>query len=316
MAVTGSFIHVRNILKMKQIDMDNKYKGELILDEPMSKHTSWGIGGPADLFYSPKNRKDLIGFLSGLDSTIPITWIGRGTNVLVRDSGIRGVVINTRSFLKEIVKTSEHLYKVEAGVTCVELALFCQKNGIGPAAFFSGIPGSIGGALTMNAGSFGMETWDLVKEVEVINEKGDISFLEKESFDIAYRTVTFPFRLWFLSCSMFLSSDEQTTKDNLIELRNQRIRTQPLSEDTCGSVFKNPPGNFAGALIEGSGLKGFKIGSASISEQHANFIVNEGGATARDIENLIKHTRQVVKKNYDIDLQPEVRIIGEASLSE
>jgi len=178
-------------------------------------------------------------------------------------------------------------------------------------AFFSGIPGSIGGALTMNAGSFGMETWDLVKEVEVINEKGDISFLEKESFDIAYRTVTFPFRLWFLSCSMSLSSDEQTTKDNLIELRNQRIKTQPLSEDTCGSVFKNPPGNFAGALIEGSGLKGFKIGSASISEKHANFIVNQGGATAGDIENLINHTRQVVKKNYDIDLQPEVRIMGE-----
>jgi UDP-N-acetylmuramate dehydrogenase len=157
-----------------------------------------------------------------------------------------------------------------------------------------------------------METWDLVKEVEVINEKGDISFVEKESFDIAYRTVIFPFRLWFLSCSMFLSSDKQTTKDNLIELRNQRIKTQPQAEDTCGSVFKNPPGNFAGALIERSGLKGFKIGSASISKLHANFIINEGGATASDIENLINHARQVVKKNYDIDLQPEVRIIGEA----
>ena len=292
-------------------NITQEFEDDYSYDESMVKHTSWGIGGCADLFYSPKNREDLVSFLSSIDPNIPITWIGKGTNILVRDGGIRGVVISTKSFLKEIEKTSEYLYKVEAGVTCVELALFCQKNGIGPAAFFSGIPGSIGGALTMNAGSFGMETWDLVIEVEVINEKGDISFLEKESFDIAYRTVTFPFRLWFLSCSMFLSSDEQTTKDNLIELRNQRIRTQPLSEDTCGSVFKNPPGNFAGALIDESGLKGFKIGSASISEQHANFIVNEGGATAGDIENLIKHTRQVVKKNYDIDLQPEVRIIGE-----
>ena len=290
-----------------------QFEDDCLYDEPMSKHTSWGIGGCSDLFYSPKSRKDLVYFLSSIDPTLPITWIGRGTNILVRDAGIRGVVISTKSFLKEIEKTSEYLYKVEAGVACVELALFCQKNGIGPAAFFSGIPGSIGGALTMNAGSFGMETWDLVKEVEVINEKGDISFLEKESFDIAYRTVTFPFRLWFLSCSMSLSSDEQTTKDNLIELRNQRIRTQPLSENTCGSVFKNPPGNYAGALIEGSGLKGFKIGSASISEQHANFIVNEGGATAHDIENLIKHTRQAVREKFDIDLQPEVRIIGEAS---
>ena len=292
-------------------NMTQEFEDDCSCNESMAKHTSWGIGGCADLFYSPKSREDLVSFLSSIDPNLPITWIGKGTNILVRDGGIRGVVISTKSFLKEIEKTSKYLYKVEAGVACVELALFCQKNGIGPAAFFSGIPGSIGGALTMNAGSFGMETWDLVKEVEVINEKGDISFLEKESFDIAYRTVTFPFRLWFLSCSMFLSSDEQTTKDNLIELRNQRIKTQPLSEDTCGSVFKNPPGNFAGALIEGSGLKGFKIGSASISEKHANFIVNQGGATAGDIENLINHTRQVVKKNYDIDLQPEVRIMGE-----
>ena len=294
-------------------NMTQEFEDDCSCDESMAKHTSWGIGGCADLFYSPKSREDLVSFLSGIDPNLPITWIGKGTNILVRDAGIRGVVISTKSFLKEIEKTSKYLYKVEAGVACVELALFCQKKGIGPAAFFSGIPGSIGGALTMNAGSFGMETWDLVKEVEVINEKGDISFLEKESFDIAYRTVTFPFRLWFLSCSMSLSSDEQTTKDNLIELRNQRIRTQPLSENTCGSVFKNPPGNYAGALIEGSGLKGFKIGSASISEQHANFIVNEGGATARDIENLIKHTRQAVREKFDIDLQPEVRIIGEAS---
>ena len=293
--------------------MTQEFEDDCSCNESMAKHTSWGIGGCADLFYSPKSREDLVSFLSSVDPNLPITWIGKGTNILVRDAGIRGVVISTKSFLKEIEKTSKYLYKVEAGVACVELALFCQKNGIGPAAFFSGIPGSIGGALTMNAGSFGMETWDLVIEAEVINEKGDISFLEKESFDIAYRTVTFPFRLWFLSCSMSLSSDEQTTKDNLIELRNQRIRTQPLSEDTCGSVFKNPPGNFAGALIENSGLKGFKIGSASISEQHANFIVNEGGATARDIENLIKHTRQAVREKFDIDLQPEVRIIGEAS---
>jgi len=292
-------------------NITQEFEDDYSYDESMVKHTSWGIGGCADLFYSPKSREDLVSFLSSIDPNLPIAWIGKGTNILVRDAGIRGVVISTKSFLKEIEKTSEYLYKVEAGVACVELALFCQKNGIGPAAFFSGIPGSIGGALTMNAGSFGMETWDLVKSVEVINEKGGISFIEKESFDIAYRAVTFPFRLWFLSCSMFLSSDEETTKDSLIELRNQRIKTQPLSEDTCGSVFKNPPGNFAGALIEGAGLKGFKIGSASISEQHANFIVNEGGAMARDIENLINHTRQVVKKNYDIDLQPEVRIMGE-----
>ena len=205
-------------------NITQEFEDDYSYDESMVKHTSWGIGGCADLFYSPKSREDLVSFLSSIDPNLPITWIGKGTNILVRDDGIRGVVISTKFFLKEIEKTSEYLYKVEAGVACVELALFCQKNGIGPAAFFSGIPGSIGGALTMNAGSFGMETWNLVKEVEVINEKGGISFIEKESFDIAYRAVTFPFRLWFLSCSMFLSSDEETTKDNLIELRNQRIK--------------------------------------------------------------------------------------------
>ena len=279
-------------------------------NELLSKHTAWKVGGPADIFFTPQNRDDLSNFLKSNHGK-QITWLGNGTNVLVRDGGIRGAVISTKKSIDKINMEPKNSCRVEAGASCMDLALFAEKNQLGPAAFFSGIPGSIGGALTMNAGSFGMETWDLVKEVEVINEKGDISFIEKESFDIAYRTVTFPFRLWFLSCSMFLSSDEETTKDNLIELRNQRIKTQPLSEDTCGSVFKNPPGNYAGALIEGSGLKGFKIGSASISEKHANFIVNQGGATAGDIENLINHTRQVVKKNYDIDLQLEVRIMGE-----
>jgi len=279
-------------------------------NELLSKHTAWKVGGPADIFFTPQNRDDLTNFLKSNHGK-QITWLGNGTNVLVRDGGIRGAVISTKKSIDKINMETKNSCRVEAGASCMDLALFAEKNQLGPAAFFSGIPGSIGGALTMNAGSFGMETWDLVKEVEVINEKGDISFIEKESFDIAYRTVTFPFKLWFLSCSMSLSSDEQTTKDNLIELRNQRIKTQPLSEDTCGSVFKNPPGNYAGALIEESGLKGFKIGSASISEQHANFIVNEGGATSDDIENLINHTRQVVKKNYDIDLQPEVRIMGE-----
>ena len=279
-------------------------------NELLSKHTSWKVGGPADIFFTPQNRDDLTNFLKSNHGK-QITWLGNGTNVLVRDGGIRGAVISTKKSIDKINMETDNSCRVEAGASCMDLALFAEKNQLGPAAFFSGIPGSIGGALTMNAGSFGMETWDLVKEVEVINEKGDISFIEKESFDIAYRTVTFPFRLWFLSCSMFLSNDEETTKDSLIELRNQRIKTQPLSQDTCGSVFKNPPGNYEGALIEGAGLKGFKIGSASISRQHANFIVNEGGATAVDIENLINPTRQVVKKNYDIDLQLEVRIMGE-----
>jgi UDP-N-acetylmuramate dehydrogenase len=193
----------------------------------------------------------------------------------------------------------------------MDLALFCQKINIGPAAFFSGIPGSIGGALTMNAGAFGNETWNQVITAEVIDQKGRIQHLDRDQFGVSYRTVNFPFPLWFLSCVMSFSDEGKTTIEDLKELRNQRIKKQPLTEDTCGSVFKNPTDHFAGELIEQAGLKGFKIGSASISKKHANFIINEGGAKAEDIEKIIDHVRTVIKKKYDIDLHTEVRIIGE-----
>ena len=292
-------------------DITQQYKGDCLCDEPMAEHTSWGIGGPVDLFFSPKNRDELVSFLSQIDSRIPITWVGKGTNILVRDRGIRGVVISTKSFLKNITKISHQNYNVEAGVSCMDLALFCQKINIGPAAFFSGIPGSIGGALTMNAGAFGNETWNQVITAEVIDQKGRIQYLDRDQFGVSYRTVNFPFPLWFLSCVMSFSDEGKTTIEDLKELRNQRIKKQPLTEDTCGSVFKNPTDHFAGELIEQAGLKGFKIGSASISKKHANFIINEGGAKAEDIEKIIDHVRTVIKKKYDIDLHTEVRIIGE-----
>ena len=288
-----------------------QFEHDCSYDESMAEHTSWGIGGPVDLFFSPKNRDELVSFLSQIDSRIPITWIGKGTNMLVRDRGIRGVVISTKFFLKNITKISHQNYNVEAGVSCMNLALFCQKINIGPAAFFSGIPGSIGGALTMNAGAFGNDTWNQVITAEVIDQKGRIKHLDRDQFGVSYRTVNFPFPLWFLSCVMSFSDEGKTTIEDLKELRNQRIKKQPLTEDTCGSVFKNPTDHFAGELIEQAGLKGFKIGSASISKQHANFIINEGGAKAEDIEKLIDHVRTVIKKKYDIDLHTEVRIIGE-----
>ncbi len=288
-----------------------QFENDCSYDEPMAVHTSWGIGGPVDLFFSPKNRDELVSFLSQIDSRIPITWIGKGTNMLVRDRGVRGVVISTKSFLQDITKISHQNYTVEAGVSCMDLALFCQKINIGPAAFFSGIPGSIGGALVMNAGAFGHETWNQVIKVEVIDQKGRIQYLDRDQFGVSYLTVNCPFPLWFLSCVISFSNEDKTTMEDLKELRDQRIKKQPLTEDTCGSVFKNPTDHFAGKLIEQAGLKGFKIGSASISKQHANFIINEGGAKAEDIEKLIDHVRTVIKKKYDIDLHTEVRIIGE-----
>ena len=189
--------------------------------------------------------------------------------------------------------------------------MYATKNNLGPTAFFSGIPGSIGGALTMNAGCFGYETWQFVKSVEVIDSNGEIYHMDPKEFSISYRSVSFPFSLWFLSCEMIFPDKELTTMEELKGLRDSRIERQPLGKNTCGSVFKNPDGNHAGDLIERCGLKGFRIGGCSVSEKHANFIVNDKEATARDIETLIKHIQNTVKDCFGIDLDTEVRIIGE-----
>ena len=279
-------------------------------NESLSRHTSWKVGGPADVFFIPDNRQDLSQFLSQNKGN-SVTWLGNGTNVLVRDGGIRGVVISTKKSINKITMAAENSCRVEVGASCMDLALFAEKNEMGPAAFFSGIPGSIGGALTMNAGSFGHETWEFVESVEVIDEVGIIHHLDPKEFKFSYRSVEFPFPLWFVSCLMKFPESETTTKSELKAMRDQRIKTQPLTEDTCGSVFKNPKPDHAGDLIERAGLKGYKIGGCSISTKHANFIVNEGGATSADIEELIKHVQNIVKAKFDVDLETEVRIIGE-----
>ena len=281
-----------------------------IQNEPLSKHTSWKVGGPADIFFVPQNRDELCEFLKS-NFGKQITWLGNGTNVLVRDGGIRGAVISTKKSIDKINIETKNSCRVEAGASCMDLALFAEKNQFGPAAFFSGIPGSIGGALAMNAGSFGHETWDFVESVEVIDENGVIHHLNPKDFKFSYRTVQFPFPLWFLSCLMQFSEYETTTISELKTMRDQRLKTQPLTEDTCGSVFKNPKLEHAGDLIERAGLKGYKIGGCSISKKHANFIVNEGDATSAEIEDLIKHVQNVVKAKFDVDLETEVKIIGE-----
>ena len=281
----------------------------IILNESLSRHTSWKVGGPADIYFTPNDRNELSHFLKLNDGSI--TWLGNGTNILVRDGGVKGVVISTRKSFNKIELMDKSSCKVEAGISCFELAMYATKNNLGPAAFFSGIPGSIGGALTMNAGCFGSETWEFVKSVEVIDRNGEIYHLDPKEFSISYRSVSFPFPLWFLSCDMVFPDRGVTTVEELKILRDSRLERQPLTENTCGSVFKNPDGNHAGDLIERSGLKGFRVGGCAVSEKHANFIVNDKGATARDIETLIKHIQNTVKDCFGIDLDTEVRIIGE-----
>lgn len=281
----------------------------IILSESLSRHTSWKVGGPADIYFTPNDRNELSHFLKLNDGSI--TWLGNGTNILVRDGGVKGVVISTRKSFNKIELMDKSSCKVEAGISCFELAMYATKNNLGPAAFFSGIPGSIGGALTMNAGCFGSETWEFVRSVEVIDRNGEIYHLDPKEFSISYRSVSFPFPLWFLSCDMVFPDRGVTTVEELKILRDSRLERQPLTENTCGSVFKNPDGNHAGDLIERSGLKGFRVGGCAVSEKHANFIVNDKEATARDIETLIKHIQNTVKDCFGIDLDTEVRIIGE-----
>ena len=281
----------------------------VVLNESLSRHTSWKAGGPADIFFTPKDRNDLSDFLKSNDCTI--TWLGNGTNILVRDGGVRGAVISTRRSFNKIELLDPSNCKVEAGVSCFELAMYATKNNFGPAAFFSGIPGSIGGALTINAGCFGKETWEFVNSLEVIDRDGVIHHLDPKEFSISYRSVSFPFPLWFLSCEMSFPDRGTTKVEDLKSMRDSRLERQPLTENTCGSVFKNPIGNHAGDLIERSGLKGFRIGGCAVSEKHANFIVNDKKATARDIERLINHIQNVVKDRFGIELDTEVRIIGE-----
>ena len=281
----------------------------IILNESLSRHTSWKVGGPADIYFTPNDRNELSHFLKLNDGSI--TWLGNGTNILVRDGGVKGVVISTRKSFNKIELMDKSSCKVEAGISCFELAMYATKNNLGPAAFFSGIPGSIGGALTMNAGCFGSETWEFVRSVEVIDRNGEIYHLDPKEFSISYRSVSSPFPLWFLSCDMVFPDRGVTTVEELKILRDSRLERQPLTENTCGSVFKNPDGNHAGDLIERSGLKGFRVGGCAVSEKHANFIVNDKGATARDIETLIKHIQNTVKDRFGIDLDTEVRIIGE-----
>lgn len=289
-------------------------RGRLRYDEPMSRHTSWRVGGKADVFFVPHDQEDLKQFLSRLEPEVPISWIGLGSNLLVRDGGIRGVVIATKNMNDGMEKISATEVRAGAGISCAQLARFTVNEGLHGAEFLIGIPGTFGGALAMNAGAFGSETWEKIKSVTMINERGDITERKPEEFSIAYRSVTIPEDEWFLSGVLELSIDkDHKAADTMREFLMRRSDTQPIGEASCGSVFRNPDkGDPAAKLIDDCGLKGTQIGGARISEKHANFIINTGNATAADIEELIEHIQKIVSETHGINLVPEVRVIGES----
>lgn len=286
-------------------------QGELRRDEPMRRHTSWRAGGAADLFYVPSSIEDLQVFLRELDSDTPVLWHGVGSNLLVRDGGLRGVVISATGILRKLEQADHYLVRAGGGVPCTQLARQCIRWGLGPSEFFAGIPGTVGGALAMNAGAHGGETWERVESVRTIDRAGEIHQRAPDEYSVGYRSVTGPANEWFLEALFRFDPEASASMDTLKEMLERRKTTQPLGLPSCGSVFRNPPGDHAARLIEAAGLKGCRIGGAEVSPKHANFIINVDDASATDIEELIEHVRQTVIDQHGVELIHEVRVVGE-----
>jgi UDP-N-acetylmuramate dehydrogenase len=284
----------------------------VLRNEPMSRHTSWRVGGPADLFFEPTDVADLQEFLRQLDEQTPVMCVGLGSNLLVRDGGIRGAVISTHGHFDDLNKLDDTHVLAGAGVHCARLAKQCVKWGIGPAEFFSGIPGTIGGALAMNAGAFGGETWTHVEEVDTIDRRGELHHRAADEYLVGYRSVQGPVGEWFVAARLRFESRPAANNDEVRALLTRRKETQPVGALSCGSVFTNPPGDYAARLIEAAGLKGYRIGGACVSEKHANFILNEDNASGADLEQLIAHVQTIVAQKSGVELHTEVRIVGEA----
>jgi len=294
--------------------MQAKFAGRLALDEPMSRHTSWHVGGPAEMFFEPRDRADLADFLRALPPDAPLWWVGLGSNLLVRDGGLRGAVISLHGALNKLERRGDTEVWCEAGVPCARIARQCVKWGLGPAEFFAGIPGTLGGALAMNAGAFGGETWRHVRSVEVIDRSGTIRLRDASEYRVSYRHVESPLEgEAFLGATLQFEQREGVSSEAIRDLLVERKQKQPIGEWSCGSVFTNPPGDHAARLIEAAGLKGTRIGGALVSPKHANFIVNDGEATAADLEQLIHRVRESVVQRFGIRLDTEVRIVGEAA---
>ncbi|MBI1194438.1 MAG: UDP-N-acetylmuramate dehydrogenase [Gammaproteobacteria bacterium] len=291
--------------------------GRLLLDEPMARHSSWRTGGPARRFYVPADLDDLAVFLSRLPSDETIFWVGLGSNLLVRDGGLEGTVICTQGVLDGIVLESDSTIVAGAGLPTAQLARFCAREGLSGCEFMAGIPGTVGGALAMNAGALGSETWDFVRAVQVIDRSGEICWRDADSYEPTYRHVPRPDDEWFVGARFgFAPGEPEAVADAIRDCLKRRADTQPTGQSSCGSVFRNPPGDFAGRLVEAAGLKGYRVGGAVVSEKHANFIVNEGSASAADIERLIVHVQGVIRERFGIDLIPEVQIVGLEKVTE
>lgn len=307
-----------NMSEMRHF-MSDSLRGTLRQDVDMSRLTSWRAGGLAERMYQPVDLADLAAFLRALPADEPLLALGLGSNLLVRDGGLCGTVLLLHAALEELrMEADGTLLYVQAGVPGAKLARFAALHGLGGAEFFAGIPGTLGGMLAMNAGCYGSETWDVVERVQVMDRGGVLHERSKTDYEIGYRHAALRpdcaphTEEFFVGAWLRLpAGNEATARAAIKALLAKRIASQPLNLPNAGSVFRNPPGDHAARLIETCGLKGRQIGGAQVSEKHANFIVNVGGASAADIENLITEVQATVKQQTGVELYPEVRIVGE-----
>jgi UDP-N-acetylenolpyruvoylglucosamine reductase len=296
-------------------------RGKLLFDVSLKELTTWKIGGTADQLYWPHDLFDLQNFIKTVPKDTPITWLGLGSNSLVSDKGVRGVVILTQGALKEISEefwespdgNSVSLIRAESGAASAQAARFSvklQRTGI---EFLAGVPGSIGGALVMNAGACGGEAWQYVHHVETLDREGVIHERFPQDFEISYRSVKgLPQDEWFVSAYFQLPQGvSEEAQQKIREYLDHRTKTQPANLPSCGCVFKNPVGNYASKMIDELGLKGTEVGGLKISDKHANFMINTGTATAKDAENLIALVQQKAQDQYGVLLHPEVKLIGD-----
>ena len=305
----------------EQIHLSNPaLRGRLFADEPMRKHLTWRTGGSADRAYVPADLEDAAQFLRGLPPQEPVYFVGLGSNLLVRDGGVRGTVLLMHAS-HAVMRIDGGLVYAEARTASPKVARYAATRGYAGAEFLAGIPGTVGGALAMNAGCYGSETWERVARVRMLCRGGELRERGPADFDIAYRHVALKGNVelgrdeWFAAAWFrFERGDAAASLARIRALLQQRIASQPLALPNAGSVFRNPPGDHAARLIEACGLKGYAIGGARVSEKHANFIVNpRGRGSAADIERLIEHVRRTVSEKCGIALTAEVRIIGEAA---
>ncbi len=288
-------------------------RGRLLLDEVLAPYTSWRVGGPADVVYFPADIQDLAYFMQRLPPTLPLHWLGLGSNTLVRDGGLEGAVIITQGALKQLTQ-AETALRVEAGVSCAQLARFSARLALEGLEFMAGIPGTVGGALAMNAGCYGGETWQFVSQVETLNRQGEFKLRPASDFEVSYRHVKKPQDEWFVAGHFQARSGTKAVAlEKIRQLLEKRNAAQPTGLPNCGSVFRNPPQNYAARLIENCGLKGYKKGGAVVSEKHANFIINEGGAKAAEIEALVCEIKAMVEEKFGVCLIPEVCMIGKST---